>query len=374
MLVLAATLAILAYGLMSPVLGVLLPGYALTAEQQGSLAMAQALGLVLASLCAGPFVDAKGNKAALISGLTLIVISLAGAPKAPGYSGLLVVYFLLGIAGGTVVTGANSLVAAVESNRRGPALNFLNLFFGLGGIITTYVGSMHTDSATLCYSIAAVATLALLLNVATRMPFPSGAASFRLNEASVLLTNPVLLLLSLFLFLYVACEVGVWNWFKIYLMRLHFDEAAAGRVVSYGFASGILVGRVVVSRLLIRIPAFVVTLVAPALMTVTTYFMLSLRSNVAITIAVFCAGLSMAPVFPTVLAIVADAFSRGTATAMGIVLTSGWLGLAVSSPAIGALAKGNNYHRALLLVPSFSALMVLVNVVLRSIIRRQTAV
>jgi fucose permease len=131
---------------------------------------------------------------------------------------------------------------------------------------------------------------------------------------------------------------------------------------------------VVVSSLSIRIPAFVVTLVAPALMTVTTYFMLSLRSNVAITIAVFCAGLSMAPVFPTVLAIVADAFSRGTATAMGIVLTSGWLGLAVSSPAIGALAKGNNYHRALLLVPSFSALMVLVNVVLRSIIRRQTAV
>src|SRR3954470_1925730 len=99
---------------MSPVLGVLLPGYALTSDQQGSLAMAQALGLAVASLCAGPFVDAKGNKAALISGLALIVISLANAPQAGGYSGLLVVYFLLGIAGGTVVTGANSLVAAIE--------------------------------------------------------------------------------------------------------------------------------------------------------------------------------------------------------------------------------------------------------------------
>ena len=48
----------------------------------------------------------------------------------------------------------------------------------------------------------------------------------------------------------------------------------------------------------------------------------------------------MAPVFPTTLAIVGDVFPVMTATAMGIVITFGWLGLAVSSPVIGAVAGG----------------------------------
>jgi MFS family permease len=78
----------------------------------------------------------------------------------------------------------------------------------------------------------------------------------------------------------------------------------------------------------------------------------------------------MAPVFPTTLAIVGDTFHRGTATALGIVITCGWLGLAVSSPIIGSLAQGNQYRRALLLLPLFSLIMIGVNLVLRSLVGR----
>ena len=370
MLILAATLTIFVYGLIAPILGALLPTYHLSPEQQSSLALAQALGLVVASLSAGPVIDIKGSKLALLAGLALVVIALAGAPNAGGYGGLLIDYFVLGVGGGIVVTGANSLVGAMDPTRRGSALNFLNLFFGLGGIVTTYVSSADIEPDTLCYSIAALTALALLVDAATKMPSPSGEASFRVNEVPALLSRPALLLLSLFLFLYVACEVGVWNWLKTYLITVNFDPATAGRVVSYGFAFGILVGRVVVSRVLIRIPALTVTLFAAVLMTITTYTMLSLQSTTAITVAVFSAGLSMAPVFPTTLAIVGDTFHRGTATALGIVITCGWLGLAVSSPIIGSLAQGNQYHRALLLLPLFSLIMIGVNLVLRSLVRR----
>ena len=59
-------------------------------------------------------------------------------------------------------------------------------------------------------------------------------------------------------------------------------------------------------------------------------------------VMVFLAGVAMAPVFPTTLAMVGDAFPAGTATAMGIVITFGWVGLAVSSPIIGAVAGEGN--------------------------------
>src|SRR3982751_5341554 len=123
MLILAATLAIFVYGFIAPLLGALLPSYSLTPVQQGNVTMAQALGLVVASLSAGPVIDVRGNKLALVTGLSLIVASLFAAPNAGGYVGLLIVYFVLGIGGGIVVTAANSLVGAVEPTRRGSALN-----------------------------------------------------------------------------------------------------------------------------------------------------------------------------------------------------------------------------------------------------------
>ena len=371
MLILSATLAVFVYGLIAPILGALLPSYQLTSAQNGTLAMLQAIGLVVASLSAGPVIDVKGNKIALLTGLALIIASLGAAPNAGGYTGLLIVYFILGVGGGTVVTAANALVGAVEPSRRGSALNFINLFFGLGGIITTYVASERIDAALVCYGIAGLAAIALIVNIATKMPAPAGRANFQVADVPRLFSRPALLLLCLFLFLYVSCEVGVWNWLKTYLISVNFDPATAGHVVSYGFAFGILVGRVIVSRILIKIPALTVTLAAAFLMAITTYAMLSLSSQGAITAAVFCAGLAMSPVFPTTLAITGDTFSRAAATALGIVITFGWLGLAVSSPIIGALAgPENNYHRALLLLPFFSVLMVLVNLVLRPLLRR----
>ena len=373
MLVVAAILAIFVYGLMAPMLGALLPSYNLTPDQQGTLGLFNALGLVIASLSAGPLADIKGKKIAVVTGLALVTASLFAAPNAGGYTGLLVVYFVLGAGGGTVVTGANALVSSIDETRRGSTLNFLNLFFGLGGIVTTYAASNLFTPLVLCYSIASLTLLALVVNLATPMPAPVAQSSFRMSEIPAVASKPALILLSLFLFLYVACEVGVWNWLKTYLISIHFDPKTAGSIVSYGFAFGILVGRVVVSRVLVKVPALTVTFAAGLLMAITTYITLQVRSETAVTIAVFCAGLAMAPVFPTTLAMVGDAFPRGTGTAMGIAITSGWLGLAVSSPIIGAIASASTLQRALLLLPLFSLGMIVVNLLLRPTLRQRPA-
>ncbi|MGA8028543.1 MAG: MFS transporter [Bryobacteraceae bacterium] len=370
MLILAAILAVFVYGLIAPVLGALLPSYQLTGPQEGNLALCQALGLIVASLSAGPVIDLRGNKVGLVTGLTLIIVALFWAPNASGYGVLLFVYFILGIGGGIVVTGSNSLAGAVDPSRRASALNLVNLFFGLGGILTTYAASGLLEPRVLCYAIGTLTIIALIVNAVAKMPGPVGHSAFKPGDVPKLFSQPALLLLCLFLFLYVACEVGVWNWLKRYLISTQFDAATAGGIVSYGFALAILVGRVIVSRVLIRIPALTVTLVASILMTITTFMMLQVHSRTGVTVAVFCAGLAMAPMFPTILAITGDTFSRAAATALGIVITCGWIGLAVSSPIIGAMAAGNNYGRALLLLPLFSLVMVLVNLVLRPVLRR----
>jgi hypothetical protein len=102
---------------------------------------------------------------------------------------------------------------------------------------------------------------------------------------------------------------------------------------------------------------------ASILMVITTWLALQMRHPSISWIAVFCAGVAMAPVFPTTLAMVGNRFPVATATAMGVVITSGWIGLAVSSKIIGGIAGGDpaRIKKALLVLPAFSLLMVLVH-------------
>ncbi len=364
MLTAVACSTIFVYGMMSALLGALVPSYNLNASQQGNLALMNALGLVISSSMAGPMVDWRGKKSGLLAGLVVICAALMAAPNSAGYGSLLGVYFALGIGGGTISTSVNSLASDLASERRGSALNFVNLFFGLGGVVTTLAASYLLSGAMLCYLIAALAAGALLLTVLVPITKRKNEISFHLNQVSALLHNPTLLALSLLLFLYVACEVGVWNWLKIYLISIHFDARTAGGIVSYGFAFGMLVGRGAASRVLVHASALRVIIVSGVLIAVTTFSMLHVSSQAGVTIAVFSAGLAMAPVFPTTLSVVGAHFPKAAASAIGIAITSGWLGLAVSSPVIGAIAERGTLHSGLLLIPAFAVAMVLVALVL----------
>jgi MFS family permease len=76
----------------------------------------------------------------------------------------------------------------------------------------------------------------------------------------------------------------------------------------------------------------------------------------------------MAPVFPTTLAIVGDTFPRMTGTAIGFVITCGWVGLAVSSRIIGFIAGGDpqRLKKALLVIPASAVLMVILDLAIQT--------
>ena len=375
-LIVAAILAIFVYGMIAAMLGTILPSFQFTPDESGSVALAQALGLVLASLSAGPLTDNKGKKLALVISLALIAVALfllANAERDP--TQVAIYMFIQGFGGGMLVTSANALVSDINPEKRAATLNFLNLFFGLGGMATPFVAAnlLGGDAMRIAYAAAILTAAVFVFHAITPMPAPTGERGFKAAEVGQVLGRPALWLLSLFLFLYVAAEVGVWNWLAKYLISRGVPEKDALNTLSLGFALGLLVGRVVISRVLTKVAAPTVTLGAAVAMTVTTYLMLQTADPTIAWVAVFCAGLAMAPVFPTTLAMVGDTFPVATATAMGIVITFGWIGLAVSSPIIGGIAGGSDAElgKALLILPAASAVMVLVNLALRPMLGKK---
>jgi len=379
MIITAAILAIFVYGMIAAMLGTLLPAlsqtFQLTPEQNGYIALAQALGLTIASVSVGPLIDNKGKKVGLLLGLGLVALSLFALPNATGYGMIIACFFALGVGGGIIVTGANTLVSDVGEDRRATLMNFLNLFFGLGGLATPFIAAnlLKGDPYTLCYLTAVLTVITFGAHVIAPIPPPTGERSFKFSEAGELVNKGALWLLAFFLFLYVACEVGVWNWLPRHLQAQGISETESLNILSLGFALGLLVGRMVVAPILIKIKPETVTLWAAALMAVTTFAMLRTTETTMVWIAVFCAGLAMAPVFPTTLAMVGNTFVKATGTAMGIVITFGWIGLMVSSPIIGGIA-GDDPKRlqvALLILPIFSVIMIVLNLILRPVLAKE---
>ena len=377
MLIFAAILAIFVYGMIAAMLGTILPDlsdrFKLSPAQNGTIAFAQALGLIIASVGVGPLLDTQGDKLGLILGLAFIVVALFALPRSKGFRSIVVLLFLLGVGGGIVVTGANALVSGVSEAHRAIALNLVNLFFGLGGLATPFISAnlFKRNWVRLCYTVASLTVVTLVIHAATQMPAPSGAAGFVIADAGPVLGRPLLFLLGAFLFLYISCEVGVWNWLPRHLIAQGIPESRALNILSLGFALGLLVGRVGVSPILIHVPAVEVTLAASVAMAITTFLMLRTEKPLVASVLVFLAGVSMAPVFPATLAIVGNAFPRMTGTAIGFVITCGWAGLAVSSRIIGAIAGGDplRLKKALLLIPASAVLMVGLNLVIWSVVR-----
>lgn len=376
MLIFAACLAIFVYGMVASMLGTINPGLAakfhLDNVQTGYIALAQGFGLAVASVSVGPIIDRRGKKVGLLIGLGFVTVSLVALATASAFSAILAAMAVMGMGGGIIITGANALGSDVSEARRASVLNFLNVFVGLGGLATPFVAGnlLGGDAIRVAFAAAVLTGLTFIVHLFLDIPRPRAAD--RRHSSGVVFRRPVLYVLASATFLYTACEFGIWNWLVKYLLTRGVAESTALNILSLGFGLGLLIGRVAVAPVLLKVPPLTVTIGASLLMMLTTYAVLHLSSAGTIAGVVFLAGMSMAPVFPTTVAVVGDVFKQGSATAIGFTITCGFSGLVVSSPLIGWLAGPDpaGLRTGLLLLPAFSLALLGVNLLLRRLVPR----
>jgi fucose permease len=341
--------------------------------QVGSLFLVQATGMMIASLAAGPLVDSWGKKTGMLTALGFVTVALLSLPLSSSHAGMLLCMALLGLGGGGLTTAASALLSDIDPKRRASILSLTKSSYGIGGFVTPMIGAtlLAGNTIALCYVISASAFALLVVTAFIPFPAPSMRGRFSLSATRPLLSKPLLYILSLALFFYVACEVGMFNWLPKYLIARGLPEVIALRVVSIGFALGLLVGRLAFAAVLLRVSARAVAVVSSIAMTATTATLMVFYDASAAGFIALIAGLAMAPVFPSIVAIVGDRFPQATATAMGIAITSGWAGLAVSSRLIGVISSrsGAGVATGMLVLPVFSALLALLTVVLWTVLR-----
>ncbi len=366
----AGFLGVFVWGSIAGLLGAVLPALrdrsGMSLSQSGTMFVALSTGLVIGSVVAGPALDRVGMKAVLCAAVGLVVAGLLSFEMIQVFPWLLLPAVLMGAGGSAVVTGGHALIAELNPTHRAASLNLLDFFFGVGAFVTPFVLVPLQEKGgvtPVLMALAALAAAVLTYLATTRFPPPRAATVHTLAGAGRVIRSAAFLVPALLIFLYVGTEQSIWDWQVTYFGdRQGLGNVEAARSLAI-FPVAIMIGRLINSRLLMRVSPHAVLLVSVTGATVCFAMILATRSGGVATATLFVAGLFMAAIFPTTLGLLSGRFTGASGSALGLAITCGWLGAVVISPSLGFVAERWNFETAYAVVVASAAAMILTAVV-----------
>ncbi len=325
--------------------------------QQGTLFLLLYLGIFIASLLVGPLIDHLGAKVNLLTSSLIVALAMilfAGAHSFAAASGAAI---LLGFGGGGLNTCTNALVSDLYVERRGPMLNLLGIFFGVGAISIPLMAVSIEGRFTIpqlfifCAVLAGVCALWYALS---SLPPAKANQEFSWHELLEVAKYNGVLPLAFILFLESGNEACIAGWTSTYVDNAGYAPRVAALVLAAYWAA-LMLGRILASRVLQGIKKSQLVVAAAVLSLGGCVVLLSARSLVALFAGTALIGLSYGPIFPTTLAIAGDRYSQRAGTVFGLMFSIALIGGMMFPWAVGQISQQVSV-RAGMILPAVGAI------------------
>ncbi len=365
-LIFSAWAGIFAFGIVMAILGAILPSLferiQFNKSEAGNLFFVMNLAMLGMSVVFGPVVDRFGYRMFLAFCALLVAVSFLLFTFAPTYSLLVTAALLLGLGGGGLNGGSNALTSDLNPESRSAALNLLGIFFGFGALlipflIGTLLGRLGLEAILIIAVFLSLIPFAFFLRL--RFPAAKQARGFPLRQAAQVIRSPLLWLCGFLLFFQSGNEFAVGGWVSTYLIENFRFSAMSASLVLAGYWGAMMVGRLIVSRKLVRVWKNEALILSSAILSLAgTIIMAAAPSGDLAAIGVFLTGLGFAAIFPTTLAIAGEAFSDLTGTAFSVIFMVALSGGMIAPWLAGKVAETSGL-RAGFIIPVVSCAMII---------------
>lgn len=362
LLFVSACAGILVFGIILAILGTVfgLPAMRarvqVTLAQQGTLFLLLYLGIFIASLVVGPVIDHLGNKVNLLASSLVVGLAMVFFAGAHSFTAASAAALLLGLGGGGLNTGTNVLVSDLYPARRGPMLNLLGIFFGVGAISIPLTASSiegHFTIPQLFLSSAALVALCAAWYAAISFPGAKTKQAFSWSELFEVARYGGVLLLAFILFLESGNEACIAGWTSTYVDAAGYSSRIATLVLA-SYWGALMLSRLLAARVLRGFGKAQLVAAAALLSLAGCVVLLSARSLITFFAGTALIGLSYAPIFPTTLAIAGDRFPQRAGTVFGLLFAIALIG-GMSFPWIVGQVSQRVSVRAGMIVPALGA-------------------
>ncbi|MBZ5688751.1 MAG: MFS transporter [Acidobacteriia bacterium] len=362
LLFLSACAGILVFGIVLAILGTIfgLPAMRsrlqISLAQQGTLFLLLYLGIFVASLLVGPLIDHVGNKANLLASCLIVSLAMVLFAGAHGLATAGTAAILLGLGGGGLNTCTNVLVSDLFAEQRGPMLNLLGIFFGIGALGVPLLAASiegHFTIKQLFFFCAVLATLCALWYAAISFPPAKTKHAFAWRELLEVAKYDGVLLLAFILFAESGNEACIAGWTSTYVDVTGYAPRTATLVLATYWAA-LMLSRLLATRVLRRVGKLQLVLSAALLALAGCALLLSAQSLILLVAGTALIGLSYGPIFPTTLAIAGDRYSQRAGTVFGLLFSIALIGGMLFPWSVGQVSQRVSV-RAGMIVPGLGA-------------------
>lgn len=330
--------------------------------QQGNFFFLLYLGIFSASLLIGPLIDHLGHKPNLFLSSSVVTAAMVLFAAADSYRFAALAAILLGLGGGGLNLCTNVLVSEVYGERRGPMLNVLGIFFGVGAISLPLLAAVIEGHLTIpqMFLICAVLAGACALAYAI-ISFPSSRPkqAFSLRDLYAITRYDGILLLASILFAESGNEASIAGWTSTYVNSGGYPPRAATLVLA-GFWAALMFSRLLAARLLKGIGKARIIFGNALIALVGCLLLLSARSLVLLALGTALIGLSYGPIFPTTLAIAGDHYRQRAGAVFGLLFSVALIGGMLFPWAVGHFSEKFSVHVGMM-VPAAGAIAITVS-------------
>ncbi|MEO8287772.1 MAG: MFS transporter [Chloroflexota bacterium] len=371
-----------AAGIISSLLGPVLPSLAAntgsTLAATGSVISAIFMGALITQFALGPVNDRVGPRPVLIVCLAVGALGLVALSASTSLLFAFLSALMIGMGMGAMVISPNVMLAVVFASRSVSALNFANVFYGVGAVCGPAIASLLASitgsplpallvAATL---LAVLSPACLLLKVPRTMPHQheDGVVSASVYRA------PALWALAVVLLIYVGTESGVSSWAITYLNRTTSLELASAGFVLSGFWLTLTGGRLLGAIVGARLGAHNLLTVSFSGAVLGAVLLLVSSGSASLMIAaLLILGFSIGPVYPTVVSLATTTFHKSPGKAASFVMGMGSVGGMLLPWLLGVLLEWQGVYGSIALIVACGLAMLLLHVGPRLVSKRVEA-
>lgn len=329
-----------------------------TDAQYGFIFIPQFITAILGAVAGGSLARRIGLKSLLLAALLanavsqalLGAITILGSPAA--FYAVLASTAMFGLAFGISAAPLNTFPGMFFPRRQETALVALHTLLGIGLAAGPIIaGSLIVRSQWLAFPMSLLIVSALLAGTVMLTRFPVyGKPEDSLQPHSPklqekLFSSPALWTFIAVVILYAFAEGTFSNWAVIYLHEERKIELAHASLALSAFWAMMAAGRLLVSVLLLKIPAIRIWITLPLLM-ISGFLLLPLAHSAAIGIAMFAfAGIACSAFFPLSVSLISRRFTSNSAFVSSLMIAALMSGVGIGSYVIGPLRSSFSIER-----------------------------
>jgi len=343
-------LGFIIFGLSENIKGPAIPriqfDFRLDEQQIGSLLSLNSFGYLLACSFTAYLTRKIGIKAVSLLAFGSMLVSGFFIFFSQSYSVFSFSYFFMYIGNGMLEIGLAILGARIFVRNTGTMLNLSHFFYGLSSTVAPMIASGLMSVNVFGYMLDWRGMYLLMLSLSVLPMIPAVLSKFPGDDLSheervpwqVLVRDPALWMIVLILTFGVVSELAVGGWLVNFLEKAYEWNSVSASGMLSAFFLCFSIARLVLGPLTDKIGFTLSLILFSGFSALCTIAAIVGGESMAFLFA--AAGIGISPIYPTVMALIAKRYPRGTDTAITFTVTLMGIGSVIGNFAIGAIISG----------------------------------